>query len=265
MLRIYWKDIDIRPAERHQVVERVDGGWWIADLDTYSIISRTSVEGFILEALQPLEGVPQQPCWEEPPQTWSLHRAAEGVEAWSLGEQQLLQISLEKLSLQRSPQLSQQVSQYLFLPLTQVWLPSWVLQEVSLPSTCIDTALHSIQSLLQSEHLTVPLKPVQQPPKQKEGSHEQTVLLPQSYQKMQKTPRVKESFSSPSKPAVGQPQQPSVQVAPSPFPKGVQTGTLCPPTYLPEKQVPRKSPGHLPKHQQRRKQDLQCQIVPELS
>jgi hypothetical protein len=264
MLRIYWKDIDIRPAERHQVVERVDGGWWISDFDTYSVISRESIDRFTLELLQPLEDVPQKPYWKELPQSWSLHRAAEGVEAWSLGEQQMIQLWIQGLSQMTCPQPSQQMS-HVFLPQSQVWIPSWVLEEVGLPSTCIDTALHSIQSFLQSECPIVPLKPVKQPLALKEASREQTALHSQSYQKTQKTPQQKESFSSPLKPAAKQHQPPLIQAVPSPFPKGVQVGKLCPPTSLPEKQVPRKSLGHPPKHQQRKQRDPQCQIVPEQS
>ena len=267
MLRIYWKGTDTFPIQHHQLVKRIDGGWWISDLDTYSVVERISINGFILELLLPLEGVPQPPYWEEAPQSWTLHRVDEVAEAWSLGEQRMIQISprvvqqVAQSVQQASQQTHQQPSQFLQLPLSQVQVPSWVLQEVELPSNYIDSALKTIQSLLLHENQADPLMPAQQPLKQKAMSREQTVSHSQHGQKMQKTPPQTSTFSSPLKLDVKPSQQPLIPTVPSPFPKGVQVGKLCQPTCLPEKRVPRKSPSHLPKSQPHKQQVPQCQIV----
>ena len=144
-------------------------------------------------------------------------------------------------------------------------VPHWVSEVASVQNSHIEHALKTIQRQLTCPDL-IAHEPLEQQRQERQGeSRGQTSERSRPSPRNEQTHRVTRKPSSAAAPSSIPAQQPQAQELVSAFPKGVQVGSLCSPTSLPDKRAPRKSPYHRQAPPPQRQQVQQCLIDPEAS
>jgi hypothetical protein len=110
MIRYYWRTNTNKPVISTKTIRRIDGGFWFSEEDTernvYRVVKRECVSDGVIEILKNLPNdFIQLPCWDESPQSWSLHFLNPNYSIWSSGDQLVLQI-LQIPHIQESKQIS---------------------------------------------------------------------------------------------------------------------------------------------------------------
>jgi hypothetical protein len=235
------------PTAQTEQVLREEGGWWFSETfsstgirSCYKVISRHMLTDgkSMIELCSPLSDTfIATPCWQDgPPQIWVHHG-----EAWQLP------FGLRMVQWQSSQQ-----------PL-----------ELQVPENIHNEVMNILQSIKTDESLVLKdlsdlSKPARQGLTQMEESPLQTRRQPESFDGTHRP-----HPSVPKEPYRGQVQLPESREPVSGSPKGVQTGSLCPPTLLQGGQPPRMKGGHPrgrrgPPSQARQVSQV-CLIDPQLS
>jgi hypothetical protein len=291
--------------QQSKTIDRWEGGWWFAEEEqrqddssinrsAFQVVDRITLENdttcasgsqsasactktnLVIEVLKNLPSdFVQTPCWKEPklPMLWKQLEVRDSATLYLLHQevveqdQQVGQQDQQEREQegQQEGQERQQERQHLFqvsflMDMELSSLPSLVLEHLNNYSTKLHAIVPYIQQKLcsktylhlhSSKHSEVHAKPL-------EESVQQTI------QDSQVSPEVRASLpKSVSLPS----SQLSKSTPSSAAPKGIQTGLLCQPKILPEKQSPRKSTVHpkvqrKPPSQNRRKtgQPMKCLI-----
>jgi len=259
MIRIYWTQTSTvdHATKSKQIVQRWEGGWWFSeevdssDRSTYQVVDRLDytekMDGCFIELLKPLPSdFVESPCWKEAtPMCWSLlFENSEGVSLLAAAagalEQQLLLSFPASLEFDSLPS---QVFQHISLPTMKMLFDAMRLQlhiphdsKRNLPSSALkQTQTHSRVSEASPEYRSPSSEHVpSQQGQQKKGVDKP---LPQS----------------------------SKSTHASPGPKGIQTGSLCQPMTLPEKEVRPESTHHKKAHRKPRSQTQPMRCLIQLS
>jgi hypothetical protein len=227
ILRIIWKSesYESLPSPGHtEDVSREEGGWWFSETfsssgerSCYKVISRKSFDGgaSMIEVLSPLpDTFIATPCWQDgPPQPWV--RLQDG---WQLPS------GLHVIQFQGTQLPSGlQVPEYMRNEAQSI-LHSILTDESRVSKGLSDLSKPALQGSTQKEVSPLQKKPLHE---SSDGTHHSYPSVPKG-------------------PYQGQVQLPESRCLASASPKGVQTGSLCPPRLLPDGQPPR-TKGHHPR------------------
>jgi len=236
MIRIYWSipsSIDGYNSTKNSI-QHCEGGWWFAETigstrSAFRILDRIPIEPHdcIIEVLEPLaDDFVETPCWLDSTKDWK-----------TLTFQDCPQLILQEQVLQE-----QQQSRLLRLsfPLEQMSLAlsqPMVLQHLGNLSTSLHETIHKI-------HLKSYSLPVLQ--EQSLKQHPQHLVQKEEPVVQRIHTRQASLGEKVSQKGVSAQHSSQLSIA-DPFfaeKKGIQTGALCLPMILPEKQAPRKTKHH---------------------
>lgn len=250
MIRIYWtvtNNIDCTTKPK-KIIQRWEGGWWFSEEDTlntrsvFRVLDRldclSGLQDCFIEILSPLPSeFVESPCWKEAiPTQWSvLFENSEGVSllvaesvplAGAVGQQQ-----------QQQQQHLQQLLLSFPASLELSSLPSEVQLHFGMLHQSVYAMLPQVRTLIASKTYLPSFH----------DAHVQTLAT-----KSEKSPACNASppqvvkilqnqQNSPKKGGSKPSLQPPIPLHAGSGPKGIQTGSLCQPMILPEKQEPRKT------------------------
>lgn len=116
VFRFYWKSTGTYNGET-TTVERVEGGFWFADLKVWKVLERCIDSGIIIEWLEELpEDFVMSPCWKQEPQFWKLIQSDSDATHWLVGDYEMLEGSRIPTWLSITPELVSVIEKNLKTP-----------------------------------------------------------------------------------------------------------------------------------------------------